>query len=689
MESHVYTFTTNSTQSSSQNADPSTMKEAKVEEQEEMQLPYSKTEYPGPDGEVEDEYEDEYSSSHKKLRRSSKMQGKAKIQGLGFQRRQKRKITRSKRRLGSYDPPPVEVLLQEINEKIDFSNVLTMIQGTPIIKLHSRNRLYLQCTRTDGSVIKRHFACNDLGVEDPQALQTIQNFVNSEKAIAWLDTARKKELSFKPIEGLVIGTPVLAKGSKSTLRLKCMLKSGKVISKIFPCSYLGSKDNNARQMIQEFINSPSCKSWLQEGNWIKVAEVKTGVSAKRYISNEIPFDVNQEVFCTKNIVEIIRDEDCLESSTVTSKWGSTHRADDHFQLKEDVEKIGDKVVVTMYLYCASLSDQCQTQCGQFIKDVTLTSDKVFTCCGLKKETNHICINCHTDNAKQWHNNGDGTHLCYTCYNYYLKHKVHRTPKLSGIHKSRIHHPHTTCQWKMKFELRSLDMTTWNVYQHSSNNKNHNINSSGKIRPTLEMKDRWDKMRVYNKLTPKKIFSTETRCGYDNNSGLKKPITMNTIKRRTRTIKKHELARSNAVPQSEVPLISAADIGWDTEIILDDTFTNNCQYQQGDPRLKGQAPQSNNIPQPPKHRKRDDILHGLPILCTVCIELGFPPEQIFRHSKLSIINKHMREVHFGYACYTCFMERGLNTKFSPSELVQHQEIHNAVFGLQTQQVHHGP
>ncbi|XP_068243061.1 uncharacterized protein [Palaemon carinicauda] len=397
------------------------------------------------------------------------------------------------------------------SHQIDYSNIKSFVLCEPIIFYHYGN-ISLKCTKLNKRVFVKSFECSTLGLSDKEALENIQKFINSKVCIRHLAVVEKLDSS--NISEFIAEEPRLSRVSDEYVRLVCIYKGGRTITKAFPGTELGIKDPVTRKTVQEFIDSEEGKKWVMEGfkrkrgNWATLGEISTGIDTKKFIAS-MKFDVNQRFVYDKKLLEIIRDEDVLTASTSSHVgWGSSHRLDDRFKLKVSPDKVAGTVLARFHLECASLTDKCRTECGAPISDVTIINGK-FSCCGKKKET-QFCYNCGIDNTVQWYKTEKNTPLCNSCYKFYQRRGEHRPYCRKNSRKKKIHETHTKCNWRMKLELSGYDITKWIVYQHSDNSEEHNVDVPCQTRPTLMMRDKWDKLRSLAKLTPKQILMSETQ-----------------------------------------------------------------------------------------------------------------------------------------------------------------------------------
>ncbi|XP_064098342.1 uncharacterized protein LOC135209590 [Macrobrachium nipponense] len=395
--------------------------------------------------------------------------------------------------------------------QIDYSNIKSFVLCEPIIFYHFGN-ISLKCTKVNKKVFVKPFECSTLGLGDKEALANIQNFINSNECIRRLAVVEK--LDSTNISEFIAEEPRLTRMSDEYVRLVCTYEGGRTITKVFPGTELGIKDPVTRKTVQEFIDSEEGRNWIMKGfkrkrgDWVKLGEIAAGTDTKKFISN-IKFDVNQRFIYEKKFLEIVRDEDVLPASISShANWGSSHRADDRFKLKVPPDTVAGTVLARFHLECASLTDKCKTECGAPISDVTIINGK-FSCCGKVKET-QLCRNCGIDNTVQWYKIEKNTTICNSCYKFYQRRGVHRPYCRKNNRKKKIHETHTKCNWRMKLELSGYDITKWIVYQHSNNSEKHNVEVPCQTRPTLMMRDKWDKLRSLAKLTPKQILLSETQ-----------------------------------------------------------------------------------------------------------------------------------------------------------------------------------
>ena len=393
---------------------------------------------------------------------------------------------------------------------IDYSNIKKYVSSEPIIFYHYGS-VTLKCMRLNNKSFVKSFECSTLGLSDKETLENIQRFINSPECIRHLAVVDK--LDFTNLSEFVKDVRLM-RISEEQVRLVCTYPDGHTLTKLFPATKLSIKDPGTRKMVQEFISSEKGRLWVAEGckgrkgKWIRVGEVPTGVDTKRFLSNNVKFDVKQRFVYDKESLEVVRDKEVLPASVSShANWGSSHRPDDCFSLKVPQETVASVVLARFNLECSSLTSKCKTVCGSPISDVTIINGK-FSCCGKIKEAHH-CSNCMIDNTSQWYRIENDTIICNTCYKYYQRRGVHRPYCRKNGRKKKIHEAHTKCKWKMKLELRGDDITKWIIYENADNAKDHRIEIPCQIRPTITMRDNWDKLRSLAKLTPKQIFKSES------------------------------------------------------------------------------------------------------------------------------------------------------------------------------------
>ncbi|KAK7021027.1 hypothetical protein SK128_013563, partial [Halocaridina rubra] len=398
------------------------------------------------------------------------------------------------------------------NYYIDYDNIAKFVLCEPVIE-YSYGEITLKCTKKNKKIFTKKFVCSTLGLGDKEVLSKIQAYINSYEIIRHLAVLGK--LDYSNIADLISKDIKLSRLSDEHIRLVLTLHNGRTISKIFPGSELGIKDPVTRKVIQDYVDSDEGRQWVMDGvkrssgkgSWKKVGEVSTGGDTMKFITNTIKFDVKQRFLYEKRVLDIIRDEDVLPASSSShTTWGSAHRSDDRFALKVPSKTVGSNVAARFFLECASLTNKCKTKCGIPINDVTIVNGK-FSCCGQIRQS-QSCFNCLINNSSQWYTIENGSVICNSCYKYFQRRGVHRPYCRKNKRKERIHEIHTKCDWKMKLELRSNDVTKWNIYEHTNNDKDHNIKVPSHTRPTLPIRDKWDKLRMLAKLTPKQILTSE-------------------------------------------------------------------------------------------------------------------------------------------------------------------------------------
>ena len=434
-------------------------------------------------------------------------------------------------------------------------------------------------------------------------------------------------LNTKKIEHLLAGQVQLSYlQSEFKLRLRCKLKQGgQFLSKRFSCSQAGKSDLVALQDIQSFIDSDLCTEWLEKGisgsianmssinekgmnslppsssgtqnssvinkshsqhlaihknnvtvEWIEDGQVAVGVETRRYL-DALKFNVTTEYKVHKHI-EPVYDADTLTVSVCKNVvWGKTHRPDDTYKLLHLSNK--PFTAVTMYVTCSSKSAQCKSACGSLLASLETTS---FQCghCGFISESSQSCGNCSSVISSQWCKQDNGLFLCKAC-DLFIRRTGRMRPKITKptVPSVQSTHSHFKCQWQIKLVINSSNLKTWTVYKKSNNTFCHQEETIQElVRPSLSVRDNWDKLRIATKATPQQIFSTEHKSQPTNFSqqGDKTYHSIKQIKARCRVVDKHYLLEGMS-PTDSIPIES----DWrNTEKNLERNCTKVLLFQRG-------------------------------------------------------------------------------------------------------------
>ncbi|KAK7075090.1 hypothetical protein SK128_007066 [Halocaridina rubra] len=417
--------------------------------------------------------------------------------------------------LNLQNAPNTAALFQNKNI-LDVRNIQHLIYYAKLMFVKSKGKFLLQLLchiRGNGSIITKNFPCSSLGLNDKNALNEIQKFVNSITCQRWLSSAcevqqssqcnisrNSKSKLFNNIsrsQPMIVGKPEIVFLKPKTLRLVCRLRNGRTKCKSFSCSIEGKNDLKAMQAVNKFLDSESFNDWIEkaenknkrEEEWKFYTSVKTGSDTQSFVNN-LPFDVTQR-FCLnkkqKYEVVIHRNLGISKKRIVENPaWGTTHRLDDTYSIKDSLPK-KSTVAVCVVLSCASKTDECRTQCGKLVKNVSVI-DNNFTCCGLEVKNNR-CSNCCTYMTPQWCRKENDALLCKNCDMYLRAHGVNR-PSHFWKESLTTNFKHLKCKWKMKLVLMSDDMSRWHVYKCSDNDDRHDLIIQNRKRLSQCSKDQW-------------------------------------------------------------------------------------------------------------------------------------------------------------------------------------------------------
>ena len=359
--------------------------------------------------------------------------------------------------------------------------------------------------------------------------------------------------------------------SSSHVRVTAHLLDGSSKYKLFSCNKSGYNDRKCKQEIQYFLDN-EFREFLGE-KWEELTKVPVGSQMREYI-DKLPFNTRIKWY-VKDHIEIQDPPTVpLVSLNQHPRWGKTNRIDSTFLSTINDKKEQD--VVKIFLSCTSQTNKCKTTCGEYLHVLPKIPVNEPRCpnCSKSVSCNKQCFNCKTCYSSRW-GKLEGHDVCNICHIYYSKHLKQKLVELDNS-KSVKRHPHLLCKWKLKFVLKSTNLTEWTVYQLSNNYLSHEgkaIQEDKKM--TLTDRDRADYARVSTGATPRQLELSHNSPLTVSDQSIPTTFNKAKLKSRFQKIDKHILSQSmgNGILPSKSQ--------WEnTEKILTQHHSNVLFFQRG-------------------------------------------------------------------------------------------------------------
>ncbi|XP_068227352.1 uncharacterized protein [Palaemon carinicauda] len=472
-------------------------------------------------------------------------------------------------------------------------------------------------------------------------------------------------LNYDRIKEFIVGKPkVHFRRAKNMYRVECLLWNGNKVHRNFPCTT--SNKSETLEEIQNFLRSDKAVNWVQnyDESWIFQYEVKAGIETRNCL-DKIPFDLTKHFIYDKKIVKPeYSKETCWVSVTENTKWGKTHRYDETYRIIGSTAKYDPNIVVAyVYLNCGSKTNECRSACGALLTSL-ICHDNTCDNCGISLDTGRECSHCKTTTSSQWYYKGEPQELCATCYTYRQRKGYDRPVefKVKGSRNPRkIHHEHLQCQWRMKLEMKLKNLNTWNVYESSENINYHvSLPIQENKKPSLGIRDMWDKLRVSRKATSLQIHTIENKSITDptNNGELSCQVAhpLSQIKARCELVDKHHTGKRSM--EEPYQMISNEE-----QVEDNNESTLHALQKEKESHKKLQLESEAN------HTR----------ICGICFEEGVNPP--FTCSTKRELDSHKNKVHnsYGDLCAICYKEMGMVVRFEDSrELMQHLNKHKVKY-----------
>ena len=590
---------------------------------------------------------------------------------------------------------------------LDVGNICHLIHSAKLLFVNVKQnpRIQLLCQiKSSGKLVTKSFSCSLFGLRDKDCLNKIQNFICSHECLTWLDNCidgnssqdvvvETSHLDAKPCQVNIVGKPEINFVKPNTLRLVCHLKNGRTKCKVFRCSSEGRNDKDAMKAISDFINSDAFTDWLlmarnknrADDEWKFLRYLKTGIDTRNFVDS-IPFDLNQNFSLNKREhykVVIHRDHGCSKSVVESPTWGVSHRLDDTYSLKDEPLNKGT-VAVYLLLSCASKTDECRTECGEPVKNVSIVGNSL-SCCGHAIKGYH-CTNCYTNTSPQWCRKKDSVVLCKNC-DVYLR--MHGTDRPQHLWKecSTANFKHLKCKWKLKLVLRTDDMSRWHVYRSVHNHQSHNTVIQERKRPGLVTKDDWRQSKSKECINQKRLDinrkqkRTEQLVELSSSYGQPKFQDSDVTVFKAHVDLKQELCQVECPDESAPYIETCEDYIHDAGVINTeevDVAMKNPEFQYDEEenctlhvrkKLKVERPEEEDDMD---SERRDEAS----MVCIKCIQESIP--EMFCCSSKHDLDDHIAKCHREelFACAPCYTDNNVIVTFhNESAFEEHMKLHS--------------